>query len=149
VKGVLLRRGLNVDLACPLCVDDIESSTHFFKDCPMTHKVWMAAAPHNWLPHSMAIYAYQDLQQFLSSLQYAKPAISKQKVTFLLWSIWKSRNTVVFRNDILNPLACLIQAKKSEPSGTSVVVWRLIIFLEGLLFPLYVPFIWCDGIPLP
>ena len=37
----------------------------------------------------------------------------------MLWSIWKSRNNVVFRNGIFHPLACLISAKKAFAE------WRL------------------------
>ena len=36
-----------------------------------------------------------------------------QKLSFLLWSMWKCRNKVVFSNEIFNPLACLIMAKKT------------------------------------
>ena len=35
------------------------------------------------------------------------------KISFLLWSVWESRNNVVFRNEIFNPRACLVSAKKA------------------------------------
>jgi len=58
VKGVLLKRGFNVDPTCPLCLDDIESSTHLFKDCMVTQKVWEYTTTHNWLPNSMLTPTY-------------------------------------------------------------------------------------------
>ena len=41
-----------------------------------------------------------------------------QRVTFLLWSIWKSRNAVIFQNEIFNLVKCLIKAKRCS------VEWR-------------------------
>ena len=48
VRGIVLRRGLVINPACPLCLGDIESIEHIFKDCQMVHKVWNLAAKHSW-----------------------------------------------------------------------------------------------------
>ena len=39
IRGLLLARGLHLDPACPLCLDDIESLDHMFKECCMIKKV--------------------------------------------------------------------------------------------------------------
>ena len=52
-----------------------------------------------------------DYLQRIGSQYTRKPII--QKVSFLLWSVWKCRNKVMFSNEIFNPLACLIMAKKA------------------------------------
>jgi len=36
-----------------------------------------------------------------------------QRLSFLLWTIWKGRNAVLFQNDIFNPIACIIKAKRA------------------------------------
>ena len=36
-----------------------------------------------------------------------------QKLSFLLWTIWKGRNAVIFENENFNPIACLIKAKRA------------------------------------
>ena len=43
----------------------------------------------------------------------------EQKFSFILWSIWKSRNATVFNNEIFNPIACLVRAKKANAE------WRI------------------------
>ena len=43
----------------------------------------------------------------------------EQKFLFILRSIWKSRNATVFNNEIFNPVACLIRAKKATAE------WRI------------------------
>jgi len=54
VRGTLLRRALVINPACPLCLGDIESTEHIFKDCQMVHKVWDLAAKHRWLPSTIS-----------------------------------------------------------------------------------------------
>ena len=49
VRGVLVRRGLNIDPACPLCMNDIESNDHLFWECPYIKEVWRLAQQHKWL----------------------------------------------------------------------------------------------------
>jgi len=46
VRGTLLGRGIHVDLICSLCLDDIKSTEHLFKDYLVTSKVWDAAQTH-------------------------------------------------------------------------------------------------------
>ena len=36
-----------------------------------------------------------------------------QKLNFLLWTIWKGRNVVLFQNENFNPIACIIKAKRA------------------------------------
>jgi len=38
VRGLLLARGLHINPSCPLCLDDIESVDHLFKECCMMKK---------------------------------------------------------------------------------------------------------------
>ena len=50
---------------------------------------------------------------------------------------WKSRNATFFNNEIFNPIACLLRAKKkSMQNGESELICRLIIILGDLLLPL-------------
>jgi len=73
----------------------------------------------------------------------------KQKFSFLLWSIWKFRNATVFRNEIFNPLTCLIRAKITN------VEWRIRTrmsvdnYLSGASFPTSTPIhlVWWRSAP--
>jgi len=55
--------------------------------------------PHDW------VRSFERLNRI------CKPKIL-QNLSFLLLSIWKARNTVIFKNKILKPIACIISAKK-------------------------------------
>jgi len=49
VHGVLVRRGLNIDPAFSLCMNDIESNDHLFWECPCIKEVWNLAQHHRSL----------------------------------------------------------------------------------------------------
>jgi len=119
LRGTLLRRGLHTNLVYPICLSDIESSKHLFKDCQLARKVWEVADKHNWLPFSVSPIGCQDFSQCLGKIKSSRNSKLKQTFSFLLWSIWKSRNATVFRNKIFNPLTCLIRAKKANAE------WRI------------------------
>ena len=52
VRGLLLRKGLQIDPICPICLDDLESMEHLFNQCCLINKVWKIAENHGWLPPS-------------------------------------------------------------------------------------------------
>ena len=40
IRGVLLKRGCNIDPRCKLCTDDTKSVDNLFTECPVTRRVW-------------------------------------------------------------------------------------------------------------
>ena len=119
VKSTLLRRGCNIDPRCPLFVDKVESTYHLFGGYPSTSRVWELAVQHRWIPSEMVWNFNQEWTQSFGKInKVCKPKVL-QNLTFLLWSIWKARNTVIFKNDIFKPLSCIIKAKKASAE------WRI------------------------
>ena len=53
-KGLLLAMGLHINPSYSLCLDDIESIDHLFKERCMTKKVWDYAEEHGWIPSGMS-----------------------------------------------------------------------------------------------
>ena len=49
VKGVILKRKINIDPIYPLCFDDIESIDHLFTECQTSKKVWELLGKHHWI----------------------------------------------------------------------------------------------------
>jgi len=49
VTGILIRRDVNLNPSCPLCLEDIETIYHLFKDCCITKRVWEFAVKHGWI----------------------------------------------------------------------------------------------------
>jgi len=111
-RGTLLRRGIQLDPVCPACREDFEDSDHIFMSCPMAHKVWELAVTHQWLPNIPFAHTGASLSEELHLLaQNQYPQLSR--VVLLLWSIWKSRNALVFNNESTSPMGTLLRAKRS------------------------------------
>ena len=66
VRGTLLKRGLNVDAGCPICLGDIESIAHLFSECPVGKKVWEPADKHQWFPIQFSPGGYQQLTEVVT-----------------------------------------------------------------------------------
>ena len=102
-----------INPVCPLCLEDIETNDHIFKDCHSTIKIWQSAIQHEWLLAYTKPKNNFDIYQWLVKIKNHKQPKVLQQTAFLLWSIWKHMNAIVFRNDIFKPLTCLIRAKKA------------------------------------
>ena len=111
-RGTLFRRGLPLDPICPACLHDIEDTDHIFIHCPLAHQTWTMAVAHNWLPQLSFPTLNAPLRDQLHDLATQDyPHITR--VVLLLWSIWKTRNGLVFNNDVANPMGTLLRAKRS------------------------------------
>ena len=107
------RHGCHIEPQCPLCTIDVEFVDHLFWTCCKTQRVWNLAAQHHWLPaYLMSRFNHDWLRSFgkINELCSLKEV---QKLSFLLWTIWKGRNAVIFENENFNPIACLIKAKRA------------------------------------
>ena len=97
-RGTLLRRGIQLDPVCVACSVDIEDTDHLFMHCPMARQVWDLAVAHSWLPSLPFPNTDSPLREELHLLiQNRYPCVDR--VVLLLWSIWKSRNALVFREE--------------------------------------------------
>ena len=111
-RGTLLRRGIHLDPTCPACLNDIEDTDHIFLHCPKARQVWDLAAVHQWLPLFTFSSLTMSIRDHLHELACQKsPHLSR--VVLLLWSIWKSRNALIFKNDTPNSMGTLLRAKRS------------------------------------
>ncbi|CAH9070740.1 unnamed protein product [Cuscuta epithymum] len=88
----LKRRHIPITGSCPICSRGEESTNHLFLECQTSKEVWKAACYISLLQVS----PFEEwLQQVFSRLD--EEGISK--VIMLLWSIWKSRNGIVWRGE--------------------------------------------------
>ena len=135
IGGTLLRRGCRVDPQCPLCLNDIEMANHLFDECRQTKEVWELARQHNWIPlQTSTIQTAEWLDKVGAFLvTYNKKII--QRISFLLWSIWKMRNAVIFQQKPFNPMKCLIRAKESSAEWRIQTCMSVDDSLQELSFP--------------
>jgi len=110
---------MNIDLVCPICLDDIESIEHLFHDCQMVKKVWELADKHKWFPIQSSPRGYQEITDPIKRAKDSRNPKLLQKFSFLVWSIWKGINAIVFEKKFFNPIGCLIRAKQDDAE------WRI------------------------
>ena len=112
VRWTLLRRGCCIKPQCPLCLDDIETTDRLFGGCPRTCLVWELAIQHKWIPQQAQPNHTQDWIQFCGTLKIGCNGTILQRISLLLWSVWKARNAVIFQNECFHHMKCLIRAQK-------------------------------------
>ncbi|MFS7999230.1 hypothetical protein Hanom_Chr12g01163601 [Helianthus anomalus] len=96
-------------ICCPFCGDKDESATHLFAECAVSSIVWQMAS--SWI-NIPPIYAFtiEDLLRVHENIT-GTATIKKLAQAIVLiscWSLWKSRNDLIFtgtRVDISRLLA--------------------------------------------
>jgi len=112
VRGTLFHRGLHIDPLCPTCSTETEDLDHLFMHCPMANAVWEMAVVHQWLPHLPFNHSGSTLREELHLLAQSQfPWLTR--VVLILWSIWKSRNALIFRKEIPSSVGTLLRAKRN------------------------------------
>jgi len=111
-KATLLQRGLHIDPVCPGCHSEIEDTDHLFIGCHMVKKIWDLAVSHNWISSQSLSLLESSVTEGLHNLHQARDQ-SISRIALLLWSVWKSRNAMIFANDVPQPMGSLIRAKRS------------------------------------
>ena len=133
-RGTLLKRGLQIDPSCPLCNHHSEDLTHLFLRCPAIQEVWNLAKEHNWILSTISIAPSDTVPIWLTKLRQTATLTRFDRIVALLWSIWKTRNSTVFRNEIPHAAVTLIRAKKASAE------WRIRHKLTSSLQPPHPPF---------
>ena len=108
----LLKRGLNLDPICPLCHSELESISHLFTQCFITKGTWDLAYQYKWIQSNIAEVGILSIFDFLTFTRTPTNSNQSDRSISLLWSIWKSRNVVVFNNEIYNSIGTIICAEK-------------------------------------
>jgi len=111
-RGTLFRRGIHLDPFCPACNNALEDTDHIFLQCPLAQKVWDMAVAHKWLPSIPFAHPAATLQDGLQSLSH-NPHSQLSRIVLILWSIWKSRNALIFRNVVPSPMGTVLRAKRN------------------------------------
>ena len=86
-RGVLLKRGLQIDPLCPHCQIEIEDVEHLFLGFPIVNNVWMLAKDHNWITTNTPSDPHQSVQNWLARLRLSNPLLKLDRIVSLLWSI--------------------------------------------------------------
>ncbi|WRX13676.1 Reverse transcriptase zinc-binding domain - like 4 [Theobroma cacao] len=99
-RSELIKRGVNIELMCPLCEIEVETAFHCLCNCQFSRLVWLTTK-----------CGYRDISNFHDSiidwLQGVFEVLNKdetEEFICLLWAIWKTRNVVVFNQSRSTPM---------------------------------------------
>ncbi|XP_050104673.1 uncharacterized protein LOC126584279 [Malus sylvestris] len=108
VRNNLRRRGIRINIGCPLCNEEVETQVHLFFRCPFVRVFWFGS------PLQLDVVTveggdflecWKSLCNKFGDLQDAGHFI--RWVSCGLWRIWKCRNSVVFKGILIPPCAAL------------------------------------------
>ncbi|KAG5516000.1 hypothetical protein RHGRI_036892 [Rhododendron griersonianum] len=94
-KDALLRRNIAVDPFCSLCSQDLETIEHLFFNCDFAKIVWRAS--HLGFDFTVGT-ALGFVDWFVQWLKHALDKELIQDLIFIMWSIWRDRNDVLFKS---------------------------------------------------
>ena len=123
-----------IDPQCPLCLNDIESFDHLFSKCFQTRKVWDLAKLYKWIPLQSDTFQASNWLFSFETFNRSYNRKTLQRISFLLWSIWKMRNATIFQQDLFQPLKCLIRAKKLSAEWSIRTCMSVDEFFQGSFF---------------
>ncbi|GKC70495.1 RNA-directed DNA polymerase, eukaryota [Tanacetum coccineum] len=98
----LSRRGLHiVSLACPICDNNPETTSHLFFQCPQTHQLYKLIARW-WDVELVDFNSYEDWLSWIVSIRIPSKlkAILEGVFYVMWWSIWSFRNKLLFSGKI-------------------------------------------------
>jgi len=105
VKDCLVARGMDIDLVCPLCHNDVETISHVLRDCPISMQTWNEIG----VPYCTNTFFSQSLHTWLAENCTVERGNARCLVPwkvlfpFAVWLIWYNRNQVVFSRKNANP----------------------------------------------
>ncbi|CAN1784919.1 Putative ribonuclease H protein At1g65750 [Linum perenne] len=93
----LNRRNCAPSTACPGCENPTETQVHIFFQCDSAKRFWSRCLP------SIPLAAEEgNARDWLEMVGRATTPTTMIDITFALWTIWKSRNKLVFEGTVAN-----------------------------------------------
>ena len=115
VKECSAKRGIFLDLSCPLCLEQPESISHALRDCRLVKPVWQQLGFHSCNANFFSLDLNLWLTSNCKSSHLVKGIPWHPLFSFAIWSLWKQRNQVVFNNKRVNPnISILIFRQATE-----------------------------------
>ena len=102
-REVLVGKGINCNILCPICKNQDETLVHLLRDCLFAHQFWSKIrAPHIIPPlhnQSLCDWLYENCHN-----KWIHHSNTPWYIIFpfAIWNLWKHRNRVVFDNAPFN-----------------------------------------------
>lgn len=126
-KSILQTKRVQVENKCTVCNEDIESIFHSLVQCKVAAQCWKIYSP------SIITYGNRDFPDWLERNLHGNSNQISAKVITLCWSIWRSRNDLVWNNKCWNPMRIVAKAWTIFHSGQQLRGEMLLHLLFTLL----------------
>jgi len=111
-RGNLILRGMDIDpVCCSHYNSAIEDAEYLFLGCQNTQILRQLARDHHWVHIDLPVDPHLKIENWLSIIKSSMPSTKMDRIITLLWSIWKTRNNKIFRNETSSPGLSLLRAK--------------------------------------
>lgn len=97
-RSNLGKKGINMDMLCPICNDSEENQEHLFMYCQPIQQLWFVTQLGIHVPHN------HNLNSWLLQWLKCPDPLAAQIFCITLWKIWKARNQTVFKKASFNPI---------------------------------------------
>ncbi|XP_048628012.1 uncharacterized protein LOC125608690 [Brassica napus] len=115
VAELIKARGLKVDDLCQICGFVEESINHLMFDCTYARQIWALSGipnPENGF-HQSSIYVNFNYLLELKKLRWGFTDL-RSLWPWIMWTIWKTRNALLFEGTRFSPLEVFNKAKQDE-----------------------------------
>ncbi|XP_019168955.1 PREDICTED: uncharacterized protein LOC109164864 [Ipomoea nil] len=117
------RRGLSTDAICQRCDGVDESLDHIFRRCDFALDCWA----NSQAPASFNATAFTPLSLWIKdNCDMMRNATNQGSWTtifpYLLWSIWRARNDIIFNNRMVQVTETVLRAKKEASEAERLLI---------------------------
>jgi ribonuclease HI len=103
-RANLHKKGIHLDLICPLCSREEESSQHLFLKCDIFKLTLFASQLGSHIPIDI------DLHDWILKWLVCQDPLGVQLFCTLMWKFWDGRNAVVFKGWQMDPTRLALEA---------------------------------------
>ncbi|KAL0724860.1 hypothetical protein Bca4012_039459 [Brassica carinata] len=94
----LKRRHISQDATCLRCGIDDEIEDHLFFECPYAKRIWRGSCISNNIINSLTSTLEDKITACLDCCTSSILVHLQDRIIWILWQIWKSRNILIFQN---------------------------------------------------
>lgn len=119
-KENLVRRKCGRSKVCPVCLQFDESIEHLLFKCQWTRAVWFGCNVNLDVNCESNSSILKWTSHILDSRPVEEAKSLLERVVFIAWYIWKSRNEFIFESVPVNPMATMLRAMEAYGEFLSI-----------------------------
>lgn len=113
VVDLISMRGISIDSRCQICGLEGESVNHVLFTCTLARQIWVLslfASPVGGFDVSSLYSNFHFLFKTSQDVQYPKEI--RRLFHWVLWRLWKNRNTFIFEGNVFSPFDTVAKVRE-------------------------------------